>query len=238
MERYRLVRQIIERLYEDGEAHTLEEIRTRCQEEGIDVKADRNIVNNVVYRMREQGYLYRGEEKGAYLPGFSVEEWKRREEEREGQEDAAGQSETRRGDDTGTGRAETGGIGGMRFGTAGKSRGIGDPDRYFVLKPQKTGTQEPKLSVLERGELKLNKVLRRELPDQKIRILMSRDYRNLVLEPGGKDAHQFTKAGIAKNVQIVELLRKAKLTFPVVYRMSWNENTQVWEGRIQVDSKT
>ena len=84
MERYRLVRQIIERLYEDGEAHTLEEIRTRCQEEGIDVKADRNIVNNVVYRMREQGYLYRGEEKGAYLPGFSVEEWKRREEEREG----------------------------------------------------------------------------------------------------------------------------------------------------------
>ena len=92
--------------------------------------------------------------------------------------------------------------------------------------------------MLERGELKLNKVLRRELPDQKIRILMSRDYRNLVLEPGGKDAHQFTKAGIAKNVQIVELLRKAKLTFPVVYRMSWNENTQVWEGRIQVDSKT
>lgn len=209
MERYRLVRHIIEKLYEDGEAHTLEEMRVRCQEEGIDVKADRNIVNNVVYRMREQGYLYRGEEKGSYLPGLPVKEWERHWE------------------------------------AVGAERGIqrepGSPcnsEHYFVLKPPKAQGQVPKLCILEQGEIKLNAALRRQLPDRKIRILMGRDYRTLVLEPDGKDAHVFTKAGVAKNTQIVELLRKAKLTFPVVYLLSWNEKIQKWEGKIQVDKKT
>lgn len=112
-----------------------------------------------------------------------------------------------------------------------------DWNQFFVLSPQKARMQEMKVSIVEKGEIRLNAILQKKILSRKLEIIMSKDYKTILLNPDGANAHEFTKAGTVKNKEIVERLRKMKLTFPVTYIIQWDEKFGMWRGELETADK-
>lgn len=61
------IQNVIEKLFQDGRPHSTREIFAQCVEEGIDMISDTNAANNVVFKLKESGYLKKEKEKGVYV---------------------------------------------------------------------------------------------------------------------------------------------------------------------------
>lgn len=108
-------------------------------------------------------------------------------------------------------------------------------NRFFVLKPQTTRFQEMLLTITEKGEIRLNSRLQKEINSREIELIFSRDYKEVLLNTRGQNPHKFTKAGVAKNRDISNLLKKEKIPLPSVYIVCWNENYKMLHGKLAMD---
>lgn len=196
MTKYMQIQTVIEEMFQDGKSHHIKEVRSQCADAGIDVFSDKNAVNNVIFKLKKNGYLCNGEEKGVYLL-----------------------------------------TGGDKAGRKEAPLPPLDWNRFFILKPQERRCQEMKLIVHPEGEIRLNSHLQKKLQNRRIEIIMSKDYQFILLNPQGANAHEFTKAGTVKNREIVELFKKARIPLPVSYRIYWNEQYRMWEGKIEIPEK-
>lgn len=112
-----------------------------------------------------------------------------------------------------------------------------DWNKYFVLMPQGTKYCEKKLTISEKGQIRLNSLLYRSIKRKELEFIFSKDYREIILNENGENIHKITKAGTVKNYEIVERLKKNKIKFPVSYIIKWNEDLGVWSGTINMTNK-
>lgn len=112
-----------------------------------------------------------------------------------------------------------------------------DWNKYFVLMPQDTRYHEKKLTITEKGEIRLNSLLQRSIKSKTVEFIFSKDYKEVIINENGKNPHKLTKAGTAKNHEIVERLKKIKIKFPISYTISWDEMLGMWKGAINISNK-
>lgn len=112
-----------------------------------------------------------------------------------------------------------------------------DWNNFFVLKPTSSKYNEMKVTVNEKGEIRLNSALQKELQASNIQLILSNDYKILYLKPSDENAHKFTKAGICKNKNIVKHIQKLKLNYPVTYRIQWDEKVKMWKGTLDIQTE-
>lgn len=221
MTKYERIRGVIRRVYEDGRQHGIGELREACRADGIDLETDRHALNNVLFQMKKNGYLMCGEEKGVY--------WKA---EREMENGAKGENA-----DSGSEKREAEhGRKGEDMDGAVKALSL-DWKQYFILEPERGMLSEKKMTVTEKGEIRLSAPLRREMGTRKIELAFSRDMQTVYLNPNGEHAHAFTKAGTAKSRELAEILRKMKAGFPAVYMVKWDDETAAWKGKLDGAAK-
>ncbi len=218
MKLYEQVMAYAEQLFADKQPHTVREIREKCEESGLSVKEDRNIINNVLAGMKRRGLVENGTEKGVYVPILE-------------------QSLPEASVPLPVEKAEAP----LEAPPEETPAPVAEPDldweRFFVLKPDSGRIQAMRVSITEKGELRLNSKLQKEIHSQKIEIIFSKDYKTLLLHPNGTQSHTFTKAGTIKNNRLVEPYMKMKLKFPVTYAVEWSEKYQMWMGTLEIPPK-
>lgn len=110
-------------------------------------------------------------------------------------------------------------------------------DDYTLLKPLPAKYNRMIFTVKENGEMKMNSTLMNKIKEREIEIFISKDSRTIVLNPLGSYTHKFTKAGTAKNKEIVSVLKRLRLKFPICYVVDWNESIGAWEGKMDISDK-
>lgn len=105
-----------------------------------------------------------------------------------------------------------------------------DWNNYFVLKPERSSSNEKKVTITERGEIRLNSILYREIHTREIEFVFSNDCKEMILNLNGDNPYKITKAGIIKNKEIVQKLKKNGIEFPVSYKMKWDKDIEMWRG--------
>lgn len=118
-----------------------------------------------------------------------------------------------------------------------KSSAVLDWNKYFVLMPQPSRYYEKKLTITEKGDIRLNSALQKSIQSKEIEFIFSKDYREILLNENGKNPHKLTKAGTARNREIVERLKKNKIRLPVSYIVKWNDAFGMWYGIINMSNK-
>ena len=109
-----------------------------------------------------------------------------------------------------------------------------DRSGFIVLKPQPTRSTELKMTITEKGEIKLNAPLVRELKILHTGLLISKDMREIVFDMESDVKIKFNKAGIAKNRELSILLKKARIPLPAHYYVEWNEKYNGWTGKLSI----
>ena len=108
-----------------------------------------------------------------------------------------------------------------------------DLSEFTILMPEEKRA-ELTLNVRENGEIHLNSAMLRQLPERKAEIRMSNDLRRILLVPEGEQVHSFAKSGKTKNTQLALQLKKLRISFPVVYKLCWDEENHVFLGEMQI----
>lgn len=210
-------KEMIMELMKDKKIHTIQEFNQMVAEKGIVTNKNSCIVHNVLFRLKKDGYIESTGITGEYIlgtPGGKQSQTGAKPEEEKTAKAVPTEEKPR------------------------TSKPINlNMDKYMLLSPQNTKYQELKISVFEMGELRMNAALTNAIKNKKIEIFLSKDYRSIILNPDGPNAHEFTKAGTVKNREIVTLLKKLRIPFPIVYLVTWNEELSAWEGKLNVSAK-
>lgn len=200
MKKSEQIADVIEEILNDGKEHSVKEFKEKCKNEGINLGANENAVSNVLFKMKKEGKICAGIEKGYYVKE------KPDEEEIESTENE------------------------------NEKQGKIDWNKYFVLMPQNLRCNEKKITITEKGEIRLNSALHKEIQSKTIEFIFSNDCKEVILKLDGKNPHKITKAGTTKNREIVEKLKNIGIKFPVSYGMKWDEEIAMWRGKVDVSS--
>lgn len=219
MKKYEQIRKVAEGIFEDQKSHNLNEIKEKCRDLDIDLESDKNAISNVVFKMKKEKRIRPTGEKGVYeLMPLTEMENNKAEDSQEFMPEYPSKTKLE------------------NRGSRGKSLNLNWED-FFVLKPNTIRLQEMRVTITEKGEIRLNSLLHKNLPNKKIQIIFSKDYRTVLLNPEGEDAHIFTKAGTTKNRMLIEVFRKMKIKFPVGYIVNWDEKYEMWRGKLDITDK-
>ena len=112
-----------------------------------------------------------------------------------------------------------------------------DWSEFFVLEPEKGKYMEHRITFNEKGEIRLNSSLQKKINSNDIQIILSKNLKTILLNPGTGKGHRFTKAGTTKNREYLNFLRKLKIAFPIVYVVKWDEHYQMWKGDLKIEPK-
>lgn len=220
MRRSDQIRKVIMELFEDKGKHHINEIRERCRQLNIDIESDKNAISNIIFKMKKNNILQNTGDKGVYELAPPTQATNNKiEPESEGEKKVVPECEMRTSADS-----------------LGKKVNLNWND-FFVLKPDDLRSREMRLTITDKGEIRFNSQLHKQLPNKKIQIIFSKDYRILLLNPDGEDAHIFTKAGTTKNRELIDAFLKLKLKFPVSYAVKWDEEYNMWKGKLDISDK-
>lgn len=197
---------IIEEILSDGEEHSVKEFKEKCKSDGIDLETNKNVVNNILLKLKKQEKICAGAERGKYKIG---------KEDNENEENDVDRTKDKN----------------------EKQKKI-DWSKYFVLMPQKLRYNEKKITITEKGEIRLNSALHKEMQSKAIEIIFSNDCKEVILNLNGENPHKITKAGTTKNGVIVEKLKKIGIKFPIFYEVKWDEEIAMWKGVLHVSNET
>jgi len=202
-----IIRALILEMLSDGKIHTTKEIMNIAVEREIIPDKNTDIVYNILFHMKKKGIITTGPDKAQYC--------------------LVNKQET-------NGEVE-------KPIMSNKSTKIStlnlDADKYSLLEPMPNKYSKMQLVVKENGELKLNSALMKKINECNIEIFVSKDLRTIILNPLGMRAHKFTKAGTAKNREMVMMLKKLRIKFPIIYTVEWNEDVGAWEGVLDISNK-
>lgn len=207
------IRELTLELLGDGKVHTTKEIMDIAIEKEIILDKKTDVVYNVLFHMKKNGLIVAGPDKSQYIignvDGVEKDKVKKRTIKKEAEEE--------------------------------KEQKVSmlnlDKDRFSLLQPSPSRYSKMIFTVKENGELKMNGALMSKIKDREIEIFISKDLRTIILNPAGVNTHKFTKAGITKNREIVSMLKKLKIRFPITYAVSWSESVGAWEGVLEVNEK-
>ena len=212
------IRKITLDLLGDGNIHTTKEIMEAVVNKKIIVDKKTDIVYNVLFYMKKEGLIAPGPNKAEYILGeASVYRSNREVKKRQKEDDTKVVKEYKL--------------------DAGVSTLKLDTSKFSLLQPQTARYSQMVLTVKEKGELKMNSALMNKIKERDVEIFVSKDCRTIILNPLGTCSHKFTKAGTAKNREIVSMLRKLRIKFPISYIVEWNESICAWEGVLDINAK-
>lgn len=100
---------------------------------------------------------------------------------------------------------------------------------FTVLKPIDKVSRRC-VYVHDDGKIILNGKLNGEILSRKIEIRLADNGEKLALIEDGKEYHRFTKSGHTKNIEIIRVLGKKKISFPICYEMEKKE--EIWVGNM------
>lgn len=196
----------IKELFSDGEIHSTSDIRERLDEKKIDYKKRKNIIGNILFGLKQEGFLKAGERKGEYILNRDNSQDKINKAENPNKNVYLEEDDFLKSDI--------------------------DFSDFVMIKPQSPREPELKLNVYEIGEIRLNSPLQRALKSRSVEVFLEKDCSRVLLKPDGENVILFTKAGTAKNRDIVKMMKNLNMEFPVIYIVKWNSKYGIWEGRI------
>lgn len=88
------------------------------------------------------------------------------------------------------------------------------------------------------GKITLSGRLNAEIKTRQIEIRISSDAKKIAMIPNGEHSHKFTKAGTTKNDGLLKIMKNKHYTMPVAFSMKQDENSGIWIGEMQKNSKT
>lgn len=120
--------------------------------------------------------------------------------------------------------------------TKRKLEDIIDINQYIVSKGIRK-IYEEKLVLKENGEMRLNNTFTKTTSERAYAVAFSFDFRNVVLIPNCEREIVFSKNGMAKDTELVRNVKKKKLPFPLIYKLSWDTNDEIWRGKLDTTTK-
>lgn len=111
-----------------------------------------------------------------------------------------------------------------------------DTNKYVVSKGIRKCYTE-KLFLRENGEIQLNSTFLKNTLERKFAIAFSKDFIEVIVVPNCEQEIQFSKNGIAKDVDLIKKFGKKNKPFPFIYDLSWDEKKELWKGELNTTTK-
>ena len=202
------VQKIIYEVMGDYLPHTLEEVRKKCEESGIEMKEKNRALNTVVHRMKQNGKIRSTGQKGTYILEKDLDKLKQESHREEKKKEENLQKEEKESSEW---------------------------DRASILWPDEKTYGELRVTINEKGEIRLNETFRKKLKTDMVAVRFGNDYCVILLkeQQAGDGVYQYTKAGIIRNRGIVEKLKKRKIQLPASYTVTWNDKEKFWRGELK-----
>lgn len=208
------IRELILEILSDSKVHTTKEIMKIAIDRGIIPDKNTDNVYNILFHMKKDGLIDAGPDKSQYVLR-STSQYQQESRKEESVRMKSNQME----------KVHKGSILNI------------DKEKYSLLKPMPSRFSKMSLTVKEDGELKMNGALMNNIKERNIEIYLSKDLRTIVLNPKGECTHRFTKAGTTKNKELVSILKRLKIKFPISYDIQWSEPMGAWEGVLNISEK-
>lgn len=202
------VQKIIYEVMGDYLPHTLEEVRKKCKESGVEIKEKSKALNTVVYRMKKDGKIRSTGQKGTYILEKKLDELKQESHKGEKQKVEKTQKETKENSEW---------------------------ERASILWPDEKTYGELRVTINDKGEIRLNETFRKRLNTDRVAVRFGNGYYVILLkeQQKGDGVYQYTKAGIIRNRGIVKKLKERKIQLPASYTVMWNDKEKFWRGELK-----
>lgn len=207
------IREVVLELLSDGKVHSTREIMECTVAKGLITDRNTDVVYNALFHMKRKGLIMSGPEKAQYISGCVDRVQNNKMQDCTNKNNVLKESK-------------------VVVSTINL-----DPQKYSLLQPMPGRYSRMTLMVKENGELRMNGTLMKKIRERNIEIFISKDLRNIVLNPSGTNTHKFTKAGTTKNREIVSMLKRVKIKLPVFYVVTWNDSIGAWEGILDISEK-
>lgn len=102
-----------------------------------------------------------------------------------------------------------------------------DLSRFIEVKSDRR-FKELTIEIAENGNIKISKNIRESL-GKRVSIFISKDYKNIVLDPAGEEL-LIKSSGIITAKHSVDSFNRKKAVFPLKYKMTWNGSDKMWKG--------
>lgn len=112
-----------------------------------------------------------------------------------------------------------------------KLEDIIDVGKYYVSRGTKR-LYEKKLVIRKNGQLSMNSTFMKATDERTFTVALSKDLNELLLIPNCTEEVRFAKNGRTKDVELVKEIWKKKLPEQIEYIMNWNNETDMWVGRL------
>ena len=112
-----------------------------------------------------------------------------------------------------------------------KLEDIIDVKKYYVSHGTKR-LYEKKLVIKHNGQLSMNSTFMKATDERTFAIALSMDLNELLMIPNCTEEVRFAKNGRTKDVELVKEIWKKKLPEQIECIMNWNDENDVWVGRL------
>ena len=120
--------------------------------------------------------------------------------------------------------------------TKRKLEDIIDLKKYYVSHGTKR-LYEKKLVVKQNGQLSMNSTFMKATDERTFTIALSMDLNELLMIPNCTEEVRFAKNGRTKDVELVKEIWKKKLPEQIEYIMKWNDENDMWVGKLNKKTK-
>lgn len=106
-----------------------------------------------------------------------------------------------------------------------------DRSKFIEIKSDKKVNRQT-VTINENGAIQISKAIRDELKENALSLQIRKDYKQILLEPTGRELVIRTNGTIAAK-NLVETIDRRKILFPMTYKMQWEPSEKVWIGDLQ-----
>ena len=103
-------------------------------------------------------------------------------------------------------------------------------DNFITLKPVVNKYSLLAVNILQNGHINLNGKLNQLIHTRKITVQFSDNYKKIRLIPDGNSPHIFTKSGTSTNINLIQQLKKHRISLPAKYIIECDDNTSYFIG--------
>lgn len=106
-----------------------------------------------------------------------------------------------------------------------------DRSKFIEIKSDKKVNRQT-VTINENGAIQISKAIRDELKGNALSLQIRKDYKQILLDPAGRELVIRTNGTIAAK-NLVETIDRRKILFPMTYKMQWEPSEKVWIGDLQ-----
>lgn len=89
----------------------------------------------------------------------------------------------------------------------------------------------------ENGDMRLNSAFVKGTSERDFAVAFKKDFREAVVVPNCEPQIQFSKNGVAKDIELVKKFGRKNKLFPLVYNLDWDKKNELWIGKLDQETK-